>query len=218
MGEVVNPYRTLGIKKSATADEIRIAHRRAVMRHHPDRGGDREKFEAAQKAYEILSDPERRARYDRNGDTSDPAAGRAISEVVSFIAPILFRIIEQLADRSVVASATDLHSHVADGVDQVIKGMKEEIALLRMQVGFLYKGIGRFKAKSGEQCVLDGVMKSRLSEIEAQVARLDGDIARAIRAKEFLAECTYEHERSIGSMYGKGIWGSTDSTGFFTYS
>lgn len=58
-------YRTLGVKPSATASEIRQAYRLQALTHHPDKGGEREAFIAAHAAFMVLSDPKRRAAYDR---------------------------------------------------------------------------------------------------------------------------------------------------------
>ncbi len=60
-------YEILGISKSASADEIKKAFRRAAVEHHPDRGGDEAKFKEINEAYEVLKDPEKRKRYDQFG-------------------------------------------------------------------------------------------------------------------------------------------------------
>jgi DnaJ family protein A protein 2 len=64
-------YETLGIDRGASVDEIKKAYRKLALKHHPDRGGDPEKFKAINQAHETLSDQERRARYDQFG-TDDP--------------------------------------------------------------------------------------------------------------------------------------------------
>ncbi|MGV8084575.1 MAG: molecular chaperone DnaJ [Coriobacteriia bacterium] len=62
-----NYYDVLGIKKDASADDIKKAFRRLARKHHPDAGGDEEKFKQINEAYEVLSDSEKRAQYDQYG-------------------------------------------------------------------------------------------------------------------------------------------------------
>lgn len=60
----VDYYNILGIDRSASEAEIKQAYRKLAMKHHPDRGGDQEKFKQIQEAYATLSDPDRRQQYD----------------------------------------------------------------------------------------------------------------------------------------------------------
>ena len=61
-------YEVLGISKSASEDEIKKAFRRAAVKYHPDKeGGDEEKFKEVNEAYEVLSNQEKRQRYDQFG-------------------------------------------------------------------------------------------------------------------------------------------------------
>ena len=60
-------YEVLGVKKDASADEIKKAFRRSAIEHHPDRGGDETKFKELNEAYEVLKDTEKRKRYDQFG-------------------------------------------------------------------------------------------------------------------------------------------------------
>jgi molecular chaperone DnaJ len=60
-------YDILGVKKDASADEIKKAFRRAAVEHHPDRGGDETKFKELNEAYEVLKDTDKRKRYDQFG-------------------------------------------------------------------------------------------------------------------------------------------------------
>jgi DnaJ-class molecular chaperone len=68
-------YDTLGISKGADADEVKKAYRKLAMKHHPDKGGDAEAFKRIQKAYEILSDDQRRAVYDATGSEDGEGGG-----------------------------------------------------------------------------------------------------------------------------------------------
>jgi len=59
-----NHYETLGVTRAANPEEIKRAYRKLASQHHPDKGGDKEKFQAIQAAYATLSDPQQRAAYD----------------------------------------------------------------------------------------------------------------------------------------------------------
>lgn len=60
-------YKTLGVSKNATADEIKKAYRKMARENHPDAGGDEEKFKDINEAYEVLSDDKKRQLYDQYG-------------------------------------------------------------------------------------------------------------------------------------------------------
>ena len=73
-------YEVLGLQKSASADEIKRAYRQLAKKYHPDlHPGDKEaeaKFKEVNEAYEVLSDPEKKARYDQFGHAGvDPNFG-----------------------------------------------------------------------------------------------------------------------------------------------
>ena len=63
-------YKTLGVSKSATADEIKKAFRKLARENHPDAGGDEEKFKEINEAYEVLSDEKKRQLYDQYGSAN----------------------------------------------------------------------------------------------------------------------------------------------------
>ncbi|GAA4337053.1 molecular chaperone DnaJ [Flaviaesturariibacter amylovorans] len=73
-------YEILGVAKGASADDIKKAYRKVAMQFHPDRNpGDKaaeEKFKEAAEAYEVLSDQDKRAQYDRFGHAGVSGAGR----------------------------------------------------------------------------------------------------------------------------------------------
>lgn len=73
----IDPYKVLSLDKTASADQVKSAYRKAALKHHPDKATEDEKDAAHHKfqeialAYAILSDERRRKRYDTTGNTSE---------------------------------------------------------------------------------------------------------------------------------------------------
>lgn len=78
-GQKRDYYEVLGVQKSVSTQELKSAFRKVALQYHPDRNpGNKdaeEKFKEASEAYEVLSDPERRAKYDRFGHAGNPFEG-----------------------------------------------------------------------------------------------------------------------------------------------
>lgn len=67
-------YKTLGVEKNASQEDIKKAFRKLAHQHHPDKGGDEKKFKEASEAYSVLSDEKKRKEYDTYG-SAGPGAG-----------------------------------------------------------------------------------------------------------------------------------------------
>jgi DnaJ family protein A protein 2 len=76
------------VSKTAEQNEIKKAYRKLAVKHHPDKGGDETKFKEISAAYEILSDPEKRSKYDKFGldgisDDGGGGGGRSADDIFS---------------------------------------------------------------------------------------------------------------------------------------
>jgi len=143
-GGQVDPYAELDVSREASSEEIRRAYRQVARRHHPDVNqdpGGAERFAAAARAYEILSDPAARARYDnrfprpvpiRRSPKPRPAVGRrAVLELTDREAAHLAHFPLTLTDghggRIVVPAGT------GDG-DRLTLRDRGELIVLRVRV------------------------------------------------------------------------------------
>ncbi len=68
-------YKTLGVDKNASQEDIKKAFRKLAHEHHPDKGGNAEKFKEVSEAYSVLSDNQKRAQYDTYGSAGPGASG-----------------------------------------------------------------------------------------------------------------------------------------------
>lgn len=90
-------YEVLGVSREASGDEIKRAFRKLAMQYHPDRNkedGAETKFKEASEAYEVLSDPEKRARYDRFGP--EGLSGVNMRDYAHMNAEDIFSVFEDL--------------------------------------------------------------------------------------------------------------------------
>ncbi|MGL5249017.1 MAG: DnaJ domain-containing protein, partial [Brooklawnia sp.] len=80
-------YSILGVPRDASADQIKKAYRKMAMKVHPDVATDpdaEEKFKQVNEAYEVLSDPNKRAIFDRGGDPMGPGGGDPFANMGGF--------------------------------------------------------------------------------------------------------------------------------------
>lgn len=68
-------YEVLGVPRNASENDIKKAYRKLVIKHHPDKGGDEEKFKECAEAYDVLSDTEKKQQYDQFGHNGPSMGG-----------------------------------------------------------------------------------------------------------------------------------------------
>lgn len=81
----MNYYEELGLARDASADDIKAAYKRLAHETHPDRGGDAERFKRVRIAYEVLSDPTRRQRYDEDGFVDPEVIAQILTDMGALV-------------------------------------------------------------------------------------------------------------------------------------
>jgi len=141
MSEKANLYDVLGVAKDASADDIKKAYRAQALKFHPDRNpGDKaaeEKFKLAAEAYGVLSDAEKRARYDRFGEAglgSGGGQGYSSEDVFSNFGDIFsefFQFGGQRRDPNAPQRGADLELGMRLPFDVAVHGSDKEVKVAR---------------------------------------------------------------------------------------
>jgi DnaJ-class molecular chaperone len=189
-------YEILGVTRDASGEDIKRAYRHLAMEHHPDRNpGDpdaHERFQQVQKAYEVLSEPERRAEYDRSGSTT---LGVREEQLLQNDAVQIF----QEALNSVIGnySTPPTHFDVIAQMVRVVEGKQAQLTeakrLSRRSVDVMRRvleRIGMTEEASGPN-VLAGFLEDRIAKAEADAARFHDMIVHGEKLLEYVRTYTF---------------------------
>ncbi len=128
-------YEVLGVNRDASEDEIKKAYRKLAMQHHPDRNPDsataEEKFKEAKEAYEVLSDQDKRAAYDRFGHQAmeGMAGGAGGAGFGDAFGDIFSEIFGGGRARSSVYRGADLRYNLEISLEEAARGSETKIRI-----------------------------------------------------------------------------------------
>lgn len=170
----MDPYQALGVERDASPEAIKQAHRRGVQQHHPDKGGERDAFEQVQRAYVILSDPERRQRYDETGDDGSVRPPTELEEVAHLVLGAFDRAIAQSASFKridIIKKMVNLLQQdrsKGEVANQQVANAKSDMKEMRRRLGFTGEGHN----------LIDATLAQRIAEADRQT-----DLNIAVMAK-----------------------------------
>jgi len=147
-------YEVLGVNRDASEEEIKKAYRKLAMQHHPDRNPDNAKaednFKEAKEAYEVLSDQEKRAAYDRFGHqaTEGMAGGAGGAGFNDAFGDIFSEIFGGGRGRSNVYRGADLRYNLEISLEEAARGSETKIRIPTLETCEPCNGTG---AKPGTE-------------------------------------------------------------------
>lgn len=157
-------YETLGVSQGAASDEIKRAYRQAALKYHPDRNPDdpdaETHFKEAAEAYEVLSDPQKRQRYDRFGKEGLSSAGMhdfghmGVEDIFSMFEDILGA--GPFGSRRRASRGVDLQTQVILSLAEVATGAERTLEFMRRDFCDACSGTGAAPGSKKRSCATCG--------------------------------------------------------------
>lgn len=184
-------YQVLGVERGSAAPEIQKAYRQRAKTAHPDSGGSVEAFSELGLAYAILSDPERRARYDRTGEADPPRPDNRDGNAVEVIAQKLGLILHAEQD----VTSLDVASLLEETIRADIEEHKSKIAGLARGIERAAKLRQRVKRKAnGHANALAGVLDWHEVSMRTQIKAHERALGSMEHALEILKDYSFAED------------------------
>ena len=184
-------YQVLGVERGSAAPEIQKAYRQRAKTAHPDSGGSVEAFSELGLAYAILSDPERRARYDRTGEADPPRPDNRDGNAVEVIAQKLGLILHAEQD----VTSLDVASLLEETIRADIEEHNIKIAGLARGIERAAKLRQRVKRKAnGHANALAGVLDWHEVSMRTQIKAHERALGSMEHALEILKDYSFAED------------------------
>jgi molecular chaperone DnaJ len=213
-------YKTLGIDKSANADEVKKAFRKLAHQYHPDKkGGDEAKFKEINEAYQVLSDEKKRAQYDQFGSAFEhgQAGGGGFSGFSGFNNGGFNINMDDLGDmfggfgdifgfggrgrsQSKARRGNDIETTLAIEFNEAVFGVEKEISLRKIITCDKCQGSGAEPGAKIETC--------KNCNGRGQVNRVQQTIFGQVQMQSTCPDCDGEgkkHSQNCTKCSGRGV-------------
>lgn len=184
----IDPYQVLEVSSKASKDEIKQAFRRKATKHHPDRGGNKEQFQALQLAFDILTDDRRRERFDTTGNANVP---KPQDEVAEAIANVLCGIIGELLDKNIDVESQNLLLHLWNAFQKSAQRARELKNKNRNFLNTLNR-CGRRIQKNNDDGMIRTIIDRKTIEIKTAIAKLQHEQKVIDDVLNYLCDCKFE--------------------------
>ena len=189
-------YQILGVRRAASQGEIQRAYRRKAKTSHPDGGGSVKAFSEISTAYTVLTDPNRRERYDSTGDIEPLRPNNLDVSAIEVIAQKLGMIIHAECD----VTSVDLDALIEQAIREDIAERNAGISSLRRAIERARRIRDRVKRKTnGEDNMLARVLDWHETTAKSHIKQSEEAVSSMERALEILKDYSFADDCSVAT-------------------
>ena len=190
----MNPYEALGVARDAAPATVKAAYRNLAKTAHPDTGGDRDAFEALQKAYAVLMDPERRAHYDATGEIMEKGPDNSQSAIMTCLTQAFEAAMQKAGKQGREPHQANMVEMMRDHLNLGIAARADENTKAT-EARTKWAAIrDRFHVPDGKPNVMASIIGARIAAVDDLIARHEAMDAEARGALEMLDGCEFEFD------------------------
>lgn len=190
----MNLYEVLGVNKDAILSQLKKAYRKKAKKLHPDAGGNPQDFKALVVAYNILSDPDKRERYDK-GESIDEIHKKERSEN-EMICEVIISLFMGIMNSSRDIKKTHIPKEIQRAIAHNMSEIGNQIQQKREGITKFEVVKKRFSTTSGEN-VFEKVCSSQIANLQSHIERLEKQLEVGEKAKVFLDAYSYEIDPEV---------------------
>lgn len=199
-------YETLGVSKSADAATIKKAYRKKAMDTHPDRGGDPAAFQSVELAHRVLSDKDKRARYDETGDAEE-VPNNQLARAMEVVAQVIDGVLQRpdAIHIDIIAEGKKAVKIAVANQNDVVKKTERELEKLR-------KIRKRLSVKKGAADRIGIMLDQKIAGGEQALKMYADNLAIFEIVEATLSDATFTPEpRAPQGVYTSGFFTSTSN-------
>jgi len=204
-------YQTLGIQTDATEEEIKNAYRNKAKETHPDKNdGDDRGFAEVNRAYEVLSDPEKRKRYDETGDDKERNIQQ---EVTSVILGYAMSWIDQVNDEK----SQNMVDFIKTSISAKRISAMQALEMAKKDIKKYRNALERIKRKDGKMNMIGMALTDSIERLEAMIPGINHNIDLLKLAMEEADNYSYltDARTEMGPTTVGSYWGQAAPNGIF---
>lgn len=164
----MNPYEELEVDVDASDKEIKSAYKKKAQKHHPDKGGDKEKFMMIKLSYDVLSNAKKREKFDKTGDIDEQS--KTDSKLEEHLEQLFSAVIQNCNFKG------DIITESKALVDSRIASLNSEIKKSKVELRKYQKNRFRMKTENDRNIYLEiidkniYILEQKISDAEEEVS------------------------------------------------